>query len=92
MIVIGIAEKDVQLNKQLGTEKNSYGYKSDGKIFRDKANGTEYGPKFERYDTIGCGLVMSRKQIFFTLNGRFLGNAFSHVCISNDKMYAAVCL
>jgi len=61
MILVGISEKDCQLNKQLGTEKKSYGYKSDGKIFHGKSTGDEYGPKFERYDIIGCGLVMLRK-------------------------------
>ena len=90
--MIGIAEKDSSLNKPLGTEKKSYGYKSDGKIFHAKANGDEYGPKFERYDIIGCGLVMLRKQIFFTLNGRFLGNAFSNVQVSKDSFYAAICM
>ena len=79
--MIGISEKDFQLNKQLGADKKSYGFKSDGKIFYGKVSGDEFGPKFERYDVIGCGLVMPRKQIFFTLNGRFLGNAFSNVNI-----------
>lgn len=35
---------------------------------------------------------MSRKQIFFTYNGRFLGNAFSNVEIEKDSLYASVCL
>jgi hypothetical protein len=90
--MIGISEKDFQLNKQLGTDKKSYGYKSDGKMFHSKANGEEYGPKFERYDIVGCGLIMSRKQIFFTFNGRYLGTAFSNVEIAKDNLYASVCL
>lgn len=61
-------------------------------MFFGKANGDDYGPKFERYDVIGCGLVMLKKQIFFTLNGRFLGNAFSNVNIAKDNLYASICL
>jgi hypothetical protein len=35
---------------------------------------------------------MSRKQIFFTLNGRFLGTAFSNIELQKDQVYPAVCL
>ena len=59
--MIGISERDFKLNKQIGVDKKSWGYKSDGKIFHGKTNGEEYGPKFERYDTVGCGLIMSRR-------------------------------
>ena len=64
------------VNKALGTTKKSYGYKADGKIFNGKNNGDEYGSKFEKGDVIGCGIIMSRKSIFFTYNGRYLGTAF----------------
>lgn len=90
--MIGVSEKDFQLNKQLGSDKKAYGYKSDGKVYHGKTSGEEYGPKFERYDVIGCGVVMPKKQIFFTYNGRFLGNAFSNVDIQKDTLYASVCL
>lgn len=92
LVMIGISESDFALNKQLGTDSKSYGYKSDGKIFHGKATGDDYGPKIERYDVVGCGLVMLRKQIFFTFNGRFLGNAFSNVKIAKNNLYASVCL
>lgn len=77
--MIGISEKDYPTNKALGQSKKSYGYKADGKIYTNKNNGDEYGPKFEKSDIIGCGIIMPRKQIFFTYNGRFLGTAFSNV-------------
>lgn len=35
---------------------------------------------------------MLRKQIFFTLNGRFLGNGFSNISITKDNLYASICL
>jgi len=34
---------------------------------------------------------MSRKQIFFTINGRYLGTAFSKVMIE-EPLYPSVCL
>lgn len=90
--MIGISEKDFQLTKTLGSDSKSYAYKSDGKKYHAKATGDEYGSRFDRYDVVGCGLIMQSKQIFFTLNGRFLRVAFSNVKISKDNLYAAVCM
>jgi hypothetical protein len=80
------------LTKALGADSKSYGYKSDGKKYHGKATGDEFGPKFDRYDIVGCGLLISKKQIFFTLNGRNIGNGFSNVKILKENMYAAVCM
>lgn len=93
--MIGFSEKDYPQNKQLGTTKKSYGYKSDGKIYNNKVgpgNGDEYGAKFEKGDVVGCGLIMPRRQVFFTCNGRYLGTAFSNVEILKDSLYPSVCL
>lgn len=76
----------------MGITKKSYAYKADGKIYNNKATGDDYGPKFEKRDVVGCGLIMSRKQIFFTYNGRLLGTAFSNVEIQADQIYPSVCL
>lgn len=59
--MVGISDKAFSLNKQLGSSKKSYGYKSDGKVYNEKVVNDEYGPKFERYDVIGCGLIVSRR-------------------------------
>ena len=91
-IMIGISEKEFPTNKLLGSSKKSYAYKSDGKIFNAKTTGEDFGPKFERHDIIGCGLIMSKKQIFFTLNGRFIGNAFNNVDIEKECLFPSVCL
>ena len=90
--MIGISDKEYQLNKALGTAKKSYAYKTDGKVYSAKPTGEDYGPKFEVKDIIGCGIILSKKQIFFTQNGRFLGIAFNSVELEKDSMYPSVCL
>ena len=68
------------MNKQIGTTKRSYGYKADGKISNNKPqSGEDYGPKYEINDVVGSGIIFSKKQIFFTYNGRYLGSAFSGI-------------
>jgi hypothetical protein len=76
----------------LGTSKRSFAYKSDGKIYHGKNTGEEFGPKFEKNDVIGCGLLISRKEIFFTLNSRLLGVAYKNVELFRDSLYPSVCL
>lgn len=60
-IIVGFSEKDYLQNKSLGLTKRSYGYKSDGKIYHNKPEGDNYGPKFDKGDVIGCGLVLSQR-------------------------------
>lgn len=48
-----------------------------------------YGPRFGAGDTVGCGLDYARKEIFFTLNGQYLGVAFDSV-IPDTPLYPTV--
>lgn len=48
-----------------------------------------YGPRFGAGDTVGCGLDYARKEIFFTLNGQYLGVAFDGV-ITHTPLYPTV--
>jgi hypothetical protein len=57
MVTLGFSDKDFPLNKQVGFTKGSYGYRADGKIFNNKTSGDDFGPKFEVFDTIGCGIL-----------------------------------
>jgi len=92
LITIGFSEKDAVLNKQLGSSKGSYGFRADGKVFHNKEKGDDFlGSKFDVRDTVGCGLLLTNRLIFFTLNGRFLGYAFTRVDLK-EPLYPSVCL
>lgn len=48
-----------------------------------------YGPRFGAGDTVGCGLDYARREIFFTLNGEYLGVAFEDV-MAHAPLYPTV--
>lgn len=54
--------------------------------------GEEYGPSFDPKDTIGCGYLISKREIFFTKNGDYLEKAFSDVDIPKEGLFPAICL
>ena len=54
----------------------SYGFSADGKIYHEKPKGEPYGTEFKKNDIIGCGYYFSKNLIFFTYNGKYLGEAF----------------
>jgi len=41
---------------------------------------------------IGCGLLITKKEIFYTKNGAFICTAFKDVVIAKDGFYPAVCI
>jgi hypothetical protein len=59
-------------------------------VYSGSTQGFEYAQKFEKHDTIGCGLLIESKQIFYTINGRYLGVAFHDVDVTD--LYPSVCL
>ena len=85
-VAIGLATKSFMKNKRLpGWDSESYGYHGDdGAIFHGQGRQlSEFGPRYGCNDVIGCGLNHRDASIFFTLNGKMLGTAFTGV--STDK-------
>ena len=70
----------VRLSRQPGWEPNSYGYHADdGHKFHNSGKGEDYGPNFVQGDTVGAGIHLENREIFFTKNGKKLGVAFQNV-------------
>ena len=82
-VAIGLADANVQLDRQPGCEPNSYAYfGEDGRKYHDSERGEVYGPGFVQDDVVGCGLLCAEREIFFTKNGKHLGVAFDGVGLS----------
>lgn len=101
-LIIGMCSSDQKKDKHLGSGKNSYGYQSNGKLFHNEKDSNaakeEYGPQlvyadqeFDVKDTIGCGYLVDKKEMFFTKNGEFIEIAFKDVDIPKEGFYPAVC-
>jgi hypothetical protein len=80
VIAIGFADCHFRLSRQPGWEPNSYGYHADdGNKFHNSGKGEDYGPSFVQGDTVGAGIHLENREIFFTKNGKKLGIAFQNV-------------
>lgn len=63
------------INKDMpGWPKGSCGYHSDdGTAFVNRSATKKFGPVFGAGDTVGCGIDWRKRNVFYTLNGVFLG-------------------
>ncbi|CAG8525553.1 2424_t:CDS:2 [Cetraspora pellucida] len=81
-ISVGLTTKPYPYFRLPGYHVYSVAYHSDdGRKFNsgDPDGGAEYGPTWGKGDTIGCGYRPDDGEIFFTINGKFLGVAFSEL-------------
>jgi len=86
VIGIGLTVKDNDLYMKMpGWTPNTYGYHSDnGQVYMESGSGITYGPTFTKGDIVGCGIHVFNKIIFFTKNGRNLGNIPKQITITED--------
>ncbi|KAI9349508.1 hypothetical protein BDR26DRAFT_930463 [Obelidium mucronatum] len=81
---IGLVSEPLQYVSHPGAEDSSFGFKGqDGRKY-DHGNSNPYGPKFKQGDVVGCGFDWDKRNVFFTINGRFLGIAFTRIETLDD--------
>ena len=57
------------LTKPLGGTKESWGIRTDGKMFHSN-NDLSANVKFDKNDVLGAGIILRSRKIFFTKNGQ----------------------
>ncbi|PKK69075.1 SPRY-domain-containing protein [Rhizophagus irregularis] len=80
IIAIGLATKNYSINRLPGCDTHSVGFHSDeGRTFHNEGyTGSKYAEKWGNVDdVIGCGYCPNTGQIFFTMNGKNLGIAYT---------------
>jgi hypothetical protein len=78
-VAVGIANAAFTLHARMpGWDPHSYGYHGDdGGIFHASGHMVKtYGPTYGVGDVVGCGIDYVHGVVFYTLNGRYLGQAF----------------
>lgn len=84
-VAVGLAGSKFYCTTRMpGWDRHSFGYHGDdGGFFHGSGSmRLQYGPKFGRGDTVGCGVDYLNNTIFFTLNGKSLGTAME--CVFDD--------
>jgi len=58
----------------------------------NNAAGNQYGKRFKKKGVLGCLLDMNKGTLSFSLNGEFMGVAFSDQNLKKGPLYPAVAL
>ncbi|KAF9180903.1 hypothetical protein BGZ50_005843 [Haplosporangium sp. Z 11] len=90
-ISVGICGKDQEMTDIMGWKPNSYGYSGEcgdflsissnrsslyARSLSGKMKARARGPSFRSGSVVGCGVDFASRELFFTLNGECLGQAF----------------
>lgn len=81
-VAVGLATESFHVHSRMpGWDRQSFGYHGDdGGIFHSSGGMVKrYGPTFAAGDTVGCGIDYVEQGIFYTLNGQFLGYAWTGI-------------
>jgi len=77
IVAIGLIGEDYPMDKMPGWQTESIGYHADDACaFHNTGWGRQWGKRYSAGDVVGCGIVFSTGEVFFTLNGEFLGIAY----------------
>ena len=89
-IAVGLSCNEFSLHSRMpGWDSFSYGYHGDdGGVFYETGHMLRpYGPKFGAGDVVGCGIDYLHHQIFYTLNGHYLGPAWTNLQHADQAFY-----
>lgn len=78
-VAIGLVDGDYSMEKLPGwdADATSIGYHGDDACaFYNTNNGIPWGRPLGTGDTVGCGVIWSTGEVFFTQNGQWLGVAY----------------
>ncbi|GJJ69644.1 Ran-binding protein 9/10 [Entomortierella parvispora] len=93
-ILVGICGRDQNMKETVGWKPNSYGYSGESgdflsrssnrsslnaKSLSGKMKARARGPPFRSGSVVGCGVDFAARELFFTINGECLGQAFYDV-------------
>lgn len=87
---VGIVEKDTYASDKMpGWARESIGYHADDACaFHNTGWGRQWGKRFGAGDVVGCGIIWDTGEVFYSLNGEFLGVAYR--ATTSAQYYAAV--
>ena len=92
-ISVGLSSRHFPLGaKQTGWDRHSIGYHGDdGFLYHASGGGLRrLGPRFGAGDTIGCGVDLLTRLVFFTHNGTYLGPACRLANLDGEPLYPTV--
>ena len=94
-VAVGLATASFDLQSLIpGWDCSSFGYHGDdGGLFHAGVSiNPNFGPSFGCGDTVGCGMDHAKQTMFFTLNGKFLRNAWrgKHLMNYRNDLYPVV--
>jgi hypothetical protein len=91
---IGIAtKKDFNLNSAFCDFEFGYAYYGLGQLrHNSNASGPQYGKKFKKEGVLGCCLNMNKGVLSFSLNGEYMGPAYTNEALKKGPIYVAVSL
>ena len=88
IVAVGLIGEGYPMDKMPGWAEESIGYHADDACaFHNTGWGRQWGKRYGNGDVVGCGIVFATGEVFYTLNGEFLGVAYR---TNHDLYYAAV--
>lgn len=75
-IGVGLCHENSPFTGMPGWRKGSWAYHGDdGKLYLEAGHGLPYSDTFGAGDVVGCGSDISKDELFFTKNGKYISKS-----------------